>query len=218
MNFLHHMKSTHTLKFAWLNVLVLLFTNLVPQSYAEEACEHPFIDLNGHWAEDDVCFLYSEGVVEGTSTRNYSPDSEISRAEFLKIALLNVGYSVYSVPNMTFTDLIPGEWYYPYISFAKSQGFVSGYLDGSFHPNSPITRAEGVVMIMNISEIGTYDASSAATGFYDVNWDDWFAEAVAIAIEKEIIVGYGDESFRPHSSLSRGEAASMAVQTWEALY
>lgn len=185
---------------------------------AAEDCTATFIDIDEHWAEEEICFLYNEGVVEGYSDRNYKPDGNVTRAEFLKISLLNLGYTVYSVQSASFSDLTPGDWYYPYVTFAKSKGFVSGYQDGTFHPNEAITRAEAVTMITRIAGIIDYDVSNTIVHFYDVDSYDWFIQAVAVALEYDIIEGYGDGSFRPNNWLTRAEAAVIAVKTWEALY
>ena len=103
------------------------------------------------------------------------------------------------------------------MTFAKSKGFISGYSDGSFHPNDPITRAEAVVMITQIAGIIDYDTASLSS-FSDVTGTDWFAAAVALATEYEIVEGYGDGTFRPYSNISRGEAATVAVRVWYTLY
>ena len=200
-------------------LLILAF--LSSSAWAETTdlgCEHPFIDVVDHWAEESICFLYNQGVVEGHSERNFLPSEEITRAEFLKISLLNLGYTVYAVQAASFPDVNPGDWYYQYVTFAKSKGFIQGYPDGSFHPNTPITRAEAVVLITQIAGIIAYDISSTLTGFSDVNWDDWFAVAIAVATQYEIVEGYGDGSFRPHNELSRAEATVIAQNVWNALY
>ena len=43
-----------------------------------------FIDILDHWAEEEICFLYSQNDIEGYSERNFLPDNDITRAEFLK--------------------------------------------------------------------------------------------------------------------------------------
>ncbi len=124
-----------------------------------EGCSHPFIDMVEHWAEQEVCYLYSQNVVQGHSERNFNPNDYITRAEFLKISLLHLGHNVYSVQSAEFDDIEPGDWYYRYITFARSKGFVSGYNDETFRPNDNITRGEAIVMIMAIAGISTYESS-----------------------------------------------------------
>lgn len=200
---------------------LLLLTLLSPTAHAEftdDNCEHPFVDVDGHWAEEDICFLYGEGIVSGYSERNFLPNNHITRAEFLKISLLNLSYNVYAVQSADFTDISEGDWYFKYITFARSKGFVNGYTDGSFHPNDPITRGEAVTMMMQISGIIDYPLTGFESEYSDVSADDWFGDAVAVATDYGIVRGYGDNSFRPYSNLTRAEASVMAVSVWEELY
>ena len=206
-------------------LLVLLALTLTLASSIQSAktaeassCTSPFTDISDSFAEDDICFLYQHGIVSGKSEHSFYPNDTITRAEFLKIALLDANYQVYSVQSASFTDTNGGDWYFRYTTFAHSKGFVDGYEDGSFHPNNPISRAEAVQMLLNISEISNFDTSEANTTFFDVDALDWYASAVAMALEFNIIEGYGDGSFRPENNLTRAEAATMAARMWQYLY
>lgn len=199
--------------------LLVTITLFAQTSYAASSCSHPFIDLSEHWAEEEICELYAQGIVEGYSERNYLPKQEVTRAEFLKISLLNLGYKVYAVQSASFSDVENGAWYYTYVTFAKSKGFVSGYSDGTFRPDALITRAEAVVMIMQMAGIVDYSSFGFEPRFSDLtSATDWFAPAVNLATDYGIIEGYGDGSFRPYANLSRAEAAVIAVRVWENLY
>jgi hypothetical protein len=204
------------LTFALLAPIALASTELTYYT-TNTGCNHPFIDMLNHWAEEEVCFLYDQEVVQGHSERNYLPDYEVTRAEFLKISLLNLAYVVYAVQTADFTDVTPGSWYYQYATYARSKGFISGYGDGSFHPNDNITRAEAISMTMDIAGIITYGTSSTTNRFSDVSTNDWFASAVAVATDYGIIEGYGDGSFRPDANLSRAEAGIIAHRIWDYL-
>ena len=205
---------------------LLAFTLLAPLALASTeltyyttptGCQHPFIDILDHWSEEEVCFLYDQEVVQGHSERNYLPNSNVTRAEFLKISLLNLGYVIYAVQSADFTDVNPGDWYYQYATFARSKGFVSGYDDGSFLPNNDITRGEAIVMTLDIAGIIAYGTSDTINRYYDVSTSDWFAPAVAVATDYGIIEGYGDGSFRPHDQITRAEAAVIAQRIWNYL-
>ncbi len=189
---------------------------LQPLAHAS-ACDQPFTDVIDHWAEEEICILYREGVIEGYSEKTFLPDSKITRAEFLKMVLEYKGYAVYSVQSASFTDTAPGDWYYQYVTFAHSKGFTSGYSDGSFHPNEPITRAEAVTLVMKEAGITAYDTSDIYHTFTDVHETDWFAISVAAAVDMDIINGYGDGSFRPDNEITRAESAVVVEHAWESL-
>ncbi|MFA5855712.1 MAG: S-layer homology domain-containing protein [Candidatus Gracilibacteria bacterium] len=211
-------------KFLVLSALTLALTLTLATSIQlaktalASSCTSPFTDIEDSFAEDDICFLYQHGILNGKSEHSFYPNDTITRAEFLKIVLLDASYQVYPVQSASFTDISGGDWYYRYVTFAHSKGFVEGYSDGSFHPNSQITRAESVQMLLNISGITNFDTSEANTSFSDVDDNDWYASAVAMALEFDIIEGYGDGSFRPNNNLTRAEAATMAARMWRYLY
>ncbi|QQR55222.1 S-layer homology domain-containing protein [Candidatus Peregrinibacteria bacterium] len=194
--------------------LILSLTLSAPLSLAESSaldCSHPFADLTDHWGENSICELYELGVVSGYSEKTFSPNTEMTRAEFVKILVESLGYHVYAVQSAAFTDLHPQDWYYAVVSFARSKGFISGYSDGSFHPNAPITRAEAVELLMNASGHSSADTTNLNHQFYDVTAEDWFAPALALALENDIVQGYGDGSFRPNNPISRAEACEILV-------
>ena len=179
-------------------------------------CSHPFLDAQGHAYEEEICFLYSQGVVEGYSQRSFAPEQNLTRAEFLKIAILNLGYSVTPVQSQSFTDTNSGDWYFRYVTFARSKGWVQGYTDGSFRPNNSITRAEAITMTMNIAGIrAPYPLDLNA--FDDVDPSAWYAQSVAAAAQYDIIDIF-EPYFDPNSPIRRGEMAVIAVRTWEVLF
>ncbi|MEK9159148.1 MAG: S-layer homology domain-containing protein [Patescibacteria group bacterium] len=202
---------------ATLLILPLSFSTAKAET-TNTGCTHPFIDVADHWAEEDICFMYEEGIVSGYSEKNFLPNNPITRAEFLKISLLNLSYTVYPVQSASFTDVTAEDWAYSYITFARSKGFVSGYTDGSFHPNDYITRAEAVTMITQMSGIIEYDVFGFESRFSDVSADDWFGDAVAAAVDQGIVEGYGNGTFRPNNNLTRAEAIVIAERVWEELY
>jgi hypothetical protein len=54
----------------------------------------------------------------------------------------------------TFNDVKTGVWYTGYINLAAQQGWVSGYPDGSFKPNAPVSYAEAITMMLNVLGYG----------------------------------------------------------------
>lgn len=183
-----------------------------------QGCQHSFLDIVGHWSEEDVCTLYQNGVVQGYSERNYLPNQEVTKAEFVKIALLHLGYTVEPVQRSRFNDVKTGSWYYRYVSFAEDHGFLDYYTSSTFRPNNEITRAEAAVIMINIAGIIDYQGNSAVNYFTDLNASDWYAYAIEAAYQEGIITGYTDRTFRGSETITRAEAAALAQKTWLNLY
>lgn len=181
-------------------------------------CEVPFDDIYGHWVEPYVEELYCRGVVQGLDSNTYGPGNDASRAEFLKIALLNAGIEIDGSGEEDFDDVSSGDWFYEYVKYGVEEGYIEGYADGTFKPNNPINRAEALVILMRIAGVDEHDVDQNDIDFGDVDADDWFAYAVVDATEEGIVEGYEDNTFRPVNNISRAEVAAMAVRTHDAYY
>ncbi len=92
------------------------------------------------------------------------------------------------------------------IAYLYEQGIINGYPDGTFRPNDPITRAHAVVMIGRALHL---DDSARSTGFKDVPSTYPFSGYIASAVEKEIIIGFPNNYFRPDWTVTRGQTVTM---------
>lgn len=181
-------------------------------------CSDPFVDTIGHWAEKSICLLYDAGIVEGRSSNYYEPSAYITRAEFLKIALLNAGFTVTEDDDTVYSDVAEEDWYFAYVTYATSEGYVEGYDDGTFRPNAMINRAEAMTIVMRIAGAAKYNVNQSDVEFVDVDDDAWYAWAIVRAEDDGIIEGYADETFRPDNSITRAEVAVIARRAWYVYY
>ena len=114
-----------------------------------------------------------------------------------------------SEPAIHFTD-IAGHWAESDIKRAAAKGIVSGYPDGTFKPNHPVTRAEFTVMLTGALQL---EEQSATVTFTDNDQiGKWAKQAVAQAVQTEMINGYEDGSFRPNAHITRAEMAVMIAR------
>ncbi|MBB6670090.1 InlB B-repeat-containing protein [Cohnella nanjingensis] len=112
-------------------------------------------------------------------------------------------------PEISFRD-IAGHWAENSIKQAVYDGIVTGYPDGMFKPNHPVTRAEFTVMLAGALKL---DGTGAALNFTDRDKiGAWAKRAVALAVQAGIVSGYEDDSFRPSTQITRAEMASMIAR------
>lgn len=101
---------------------------------------------------DAIYFLYNTDVINGyenkdKNTREYKPEKEINRAEFLKLIMESSNTATHDNYKSCFPDVPEDEWYETYVCQAKKEGFINGYPDGTFKPEETISEAEALKMI-----------------------------------------------------------------------
>ena len=143
--------------------------------------ENNFSDVSADkWYSNAVSTLSRMGVIGGYADGTFRPDAPISRAEFAKIAVSftqNTGSATYNY----FTDVKPTDWFAPYVTAAKDAGLIEGYSDGSFKPESKITRAEACAIVnrtLGRKPSKAHMKISDRIDWPDVQTTDWFYEAI----------------------------------------
>ncbi|MFF2092205.1 S-layer homology domain-containing protein, partial [Paenibacillus sp. NPDC058174] len=140
------------------------------------------------------------GVVEGNSIT-------METNQFAKFAVLPVlKKSDGGTTSPQFID-IQGHWASAAIIQAASLGITSGYSDGSFRPNAPITRAEFAVLLVKALQIQGEGSELRFTDNEAIG--NWAKHYIALAVKEGIINGYSDGTFRPHGLITRAEMAVM---------
>ena len=104
-----------------------------------------------------------------------------------------------------FSDIQAGDWYANTVGYAVQVGIVSGYPDGSFKPNKPITRAEFASIASRFDAL----AQGNDIAFNDLAPSHWGYNAIRSAATKGWISGYPDNTFRPEKAISRAEVTSI---------
>ncbi|OKL35337.1 S-layer homology domain-containing protein [Domibacillus mangrovi] len=175
--------------------------------------EHRFYDAIERFVYTDIIdgYIESESYEEDGELYEYSyvtvrPDEKVTRAQFTKILVsalsLKVGTQVKEFP-----DVKPAKWHYDYIRIASSQGIISGYSDGKFHPDENITRDQMAAMIYRAFSHTIAFQPSAKT-FKDVPATSFAYEAVIKLAASSIVQGYGD-TFKPRDLATRGQAIAI---------
>ncbi|WP_304508767.1 InlB B-repeat-containing protein [Anaerotignum sp.] len=118
------------------------------------------------WYNKAVSSMASGGYISGYPEGSFGGNKVITRAEFVAIAARFMGAQSQTV---SFTDVATTHWAYQHISTASYYGWISGYSDGTFRPNQPITRAEAMTIINRMLYRGV-EADGVMPGFKE--WSD----------------------------------------------
>lgn len=187
-------------------------TDLDTENSTTSSSDTPFVDIEGHWAEEIISTFYEMGIISGKSTTSFAPNDTMTRAELLKVTLLAAGYDPEESESTSgFSDVKAGDWFMPFVAFAYENGFIEGYSDGSFRPNDTINRAEALAILLRVSNANVETLGSGVNeDFSDISKADWFYPYVKYAQDNGIVEGYADGSFGPDNQVTRAEFVTMA--------
>ena len=170
-----------------------------------------FEDIENHWAENDITFLYNAGIVSGVSETEFRPDDIIDKAQFITMLVRALGISpdIYSV---SYSDVfIRGDWYAGYLGGAVNAGIIENSMN-PFNPMSAISRGDTAKMLYNAV---VYTGLDDEMTVVDVNYSDIDSEdeelqkAVSTVSTLGIMVGDTETTFSPDGNLTRAEAAAV---------
>ncbi|MGP1371578.1 MAG: S-layer homology domain-containing protein [Almyronema sp.] len=172
-------------------------------------------DVQGHWAQAFIQPLVQRQIIRGFLDGTFRPDEPVTRVQFA--ALVRQAFSGTAVRTpLVFSDISPDYWGYEAIQEATALGFLSGYPDGTFRPNQPISRVEVLLALgsgLNLSS--TADVSTVLMRRYaDAGAvPDYARSRVAAVTEAQIVVNYPDVGLlRPSQLATRAEVAAFVYQ------
>ena len=172
------------------------------------------------WGRSYITELASKGVVNGYPDGTFRPNDNVKRADFLIMLLRGLGVDTSAAATGdNFTDVEAGAYYANACAIAKEMGIATGNPDGSFAPNSFITRQDMMILAKKAleSELG-----SEITG--DVSVLDQFndkaeisayaVDSLAAMVEQGIVSGMGD-GIAPKDNTTRAQAAVIISKIME---
>ena len=179
------------------------FTNV----YGKESSSSDTVKVGPQLNRDDHV-AYIMGYPDGT----VQPKGEITRAEACTIffrLLTESSRDYYFSKTNDYTDVNAGDWFNNAISTLSNAGIVTGYNDGTFRPNQPITRGEMAKIIANFANL-----NKGTKSFTDLS-GHWSKTYVELAAGNGWIAGYPDGSFRPDQKITRAETVTMINRVLE---
>lgn len=166
-----------------------------------------FTDVSSQWFEGNVSRLVSDGIIDGYPDCSYRPFGDVTRAESVKLLVEAIGDAPSSDPGQVFSDVFTWQWHAGYIERGSELGWATGYEDGTFLPDTPITRIDLAVFATMAMGFEPVDAEESS--FSDVSPEAWYHPWLESAKVNGVIEGYPDGTFRPETPVNRAEAATI---------
>lgn len=174
-------------------------------------------DVPGSWCEEYVTDLVDRGIVSGYSDGTYRAGTPVTRGAIAKMVFLSMQDAGSTIEEFTsndpFTDM-KGNLFEKYVVPLTQVGvIVPSEFGNKYSAGTSMSRLDTAKMLVRVYLHAHPDESlpeNAALNFTDANQiSAENAPYVAFAVEKGIINGYGDGSFKPSNSINRGTAAAM---------
>ena len=209
---------------------VVALTSVLPVSaidYGKEYENKPsgtydvkFKDVpRNNWAFEYIGEMQKRGIINGYPDGKYYPDNYVERCEFAKIMVGAAGLRTGDASGEYFADVKYNDWFYEYVETAKE--YLTGYKSfgqNYFRPNNYALREDIAVALVKLKGYDTKntDQNILQTMFSD--YDSISASAkpyVATAVDRGLVSGYDDGTFKGQDSITRAEAAAMLWRAYQ---
>lgn len=153
-------------------------------------------------------FIFLVGYTDGT----FGPERDMTRAEVTTMfaRLLTEQIEADKTYSNTFSDVPKGCWAANYIGYMQQFGIITGYSDGSFRPDAPVTRAEFAAIASRFEKL-----TEGSKSFTDVSDTYWAARYINFAATRGWVTGYSDGTFKPENTITRAEVAAVTCRLLE---
>ncbi|MGO0059118.1 Ig-like domain-containing protein [Brevibacillus fluminis] len=146
-------------------------------------------------------YHYIMGYPDGT----FKPERTVTRAEMAAMLARLTQQTKPSFDEVSYHDVAPTHWAYAYIELMKKESLMTGYADGNFYPNQPMTRAEMAVVLTRFMKLKVgHDASAK----YADSANHWAKDEIEIVTREKYMIGYPDNSFGPDHPITRAETVT----------
>ena len=159
------------------------------------------------WYKDAIQYAYDNGLMTGVSANEFAPEATTTRA--MIVSMLARLEGVESANNAGFAD-VSNEWYATAVNWAANVGVVNGYEDGTFKPNTAITREQLAAILMNYAQYKGQDVSARAdlNGYTDQP-STWAEEAISWSVAEGLLTGVTADTLQPQGAATRAQVAAI---------
>ncbi len=185
----------------------------------DTATDLPFIDVSAdQWYYEAVCYAYEHGLMAGTASDQFAPNTTTTRG--MIVTILHRLEGAPSAESAGFDDVAEGAWYAESVNWAAANGVVNGYGDGRFGPEDVITREQFAAILQNYAAYKGVDISARAdlSGYADASAvSDWAYDALSWANAEGLIGGMSATELAPRGSATRAQAAAILMRYCETI-
>lgn len=177
-----------------------------------------FLDVDSTaWYYDAVKYVVENGIMSGTGTYTFEPNTTLSRGMIAQML-----YALEGKPNVSvtgyFNDVPVNAWFAKAAAWAQSKGIITGYDNGNFGPNDPLTREQLALILYNYAKTKEYSTSAAGnlSQFIDGrSTSAWAQEGMTWAVGAGLLSGRDGNTLCATGTATRAEVAQIMMNFCE---
>ncbi|QTH43761.1 S-layer homology domain-containing protein [Cohnella sp. LGH] len=175
-----------------------------------------FSDVGKHWAKSAVNDMGSRMVIDGTGGGKFTPNRDITRAEFAAILVRGLGLKPENGVT-AFSDVKASDWYSGVINTAYAYQLIDGFQDGTFRPKDKITREQAMLILSKAmvltglaDTLSVPSADAVLSPYGDASKvAKWAQSGAAGSVQAGIVTGRSADTLAPKANMTRAEVAAI---------
>ena len=165
-----------------------------------------FSDVDaGAWYAEAVAYVREHGIMNGTTETTFNPDATTTRGQMAAILYRAAGSPASNGNLAGFSDVADTAYYAQAVRWANAGGIITGYSDGTFRADTPVTRQQMTAILWRYAG----SPPAAAASISDASEVSSYAvSAVNWAVVNNIVAPVSSGVFAPQSPASRAQIAA----------
>lgn len=161
------------------------------------------------WFCEDVRWAVENGIFQGVGNGLFAPEQALTRGQLVTVLYRMVG-SPEPKAEANFRDVAADSYYAKAVAWANENGIVLGMGDGTFDPDSAVTREQMVTIFFRYAKFcGVKTEAGMLDAFRDAaSVSDYAREAMGWAVKAGLVKGDGQD-LMPKATASRAQAAAI---------
>ncbi len=148
-----------------------------------------------------IKYLASQDIIKGYPDGKFQPQTGLTRAQAAVVMVKAGKISLDQNAPSPFKDVNANHWARPYIAAAVKAGYISGYPDKTFQPDQPLSRAQGISLLLRLSK---QPLNATLPVLKDINSQHWAAQAVAVGLASGMVGLSADgQNYYPEGPFTR---------------
>ncbi|WP_211744906.1 S-layer homology domain-containing protein, partial [Paenibacillus sp. Marseille-Q4541] len=165
-------------------------------------------DVSNNYAKNAILELSEKGIMNGTGNGKFNPLGTIKRQDFAVVLAKALKLDLNAPPrSATFKDVPMDSYAFSAVEATHKAGLLNGMGNGIFGTGQTLTREQMAVIFVNALDIDITGKGENLTYTDSSLISNWAKDAVAAALENNIIIGKPNGKFDPKSSVIRQDVA-----------